>query len=59
MKSFVFEKRYYLGFNLCDYGLYGSMPQGGARGQNLGHLRFIFPFTFCCLESLNLNNRYC
>ena len=22
------------------------MPQGGARGQNLGHLRFLFDFFF-------------
>ena len=37
----LLNKRYYLGFTFCDFGLYGSMPQGGARGQNLGHLRFI------------------
>ena len=32
------------------------MPQGGSRGQNLGHLRFFFCFYFSCVESFNLNN---
>ena len=43
MKSFVFEQKLliYGLLSLCDFGLYGSMPQGGARGQSLGHLRFI------------------
>ena len=28
------------------------MPKGGARGQNLGHLRFFFfAFIFSCMES--------
>ena len=34
------------------------MPQGGAKGQNLGHLRF-FCLYFSCMESFNLNNMYC
>ena len=32
-------------------------PKGGARGQNLGHLRLFvfFCFYFSCIESFNLN----
>ena len=26
-------------------------PEGGAMGQNLGHLRFFFCFYFSCMES--------
>ena len=35
MGSFVFEKKMLF---RVDIGLYGSMPQDGARGQNLGLL---------------------
>ena len=32
------------------------MPQGGARGQNLGHLfSAFFGFYFSCMELFNLN----
>ena len=35
------------------------MPQGGARGKNLGHLSlFVFCFNFSLMESFNLNNMY-
>ena len=35
------------------------MPQGGARGQNLEHLRIFFvAFNFLLWIHLNLNNRY-
>ena len=35
------------------------MPGGGARGQNLEHLRFFFLFLFFLVENyLYLNNSY-
>ena len=36
------------------------MPQGGARGQNLGHLKnhFFFAFIFLLCNQLYLKNRY-
>ena len=36
------------------------MPQGGATGQNLGHLKkhFFFPFIFLSYNQLYLKNRY-
>ena len=35
------------------------MPGGGARGQNLEHLRFFCCFFFCFVENyLYLNNSY-
>ena len=42
MKSFVFKQKVlFRVYFLSVTELYGSMPQGGARGKNLGHLRFI------------------
>ena len=42
MELFVFEQQVLFRVDsLCDFRLYGSIPQGGARGQSLGHLRFI------------------
>ena len=37
------------------------MPQGGARGQNLGHLKksfFFFAFIFLLCDQSYLKNRY-
>ena len=36
------------------------MPQGGARGQNLGHLKktFFFAFIFLSCNQSYLKNRY-
>ena len=34
------------------------MPGGGARGQNLEHLRFFFDFFFLVENYLYLNNSY-
>ena len=34
------------------------MPWGGARGQNLGHLRIFFSFFFLLWNHSCLNNRY-
>ena len=36
------------------------MPQGGARGQNLGHLKksFFFAFNFLLCNQSYLKNRY-
>ena len=36
MESFVFEHH---GLSLCDLITFEFMTQGGARGQNLGHLQ--------------------
>ena len=46
MESFVFEQKVLEGLTFCDFGPKGSVPQGGARGQNLGHLQKNFAFIF-------------
>ena len=45
MDSFVFKQQVVFRVDfLCDFGPYGTVPQGGARGQNLGHLKKSFFF---------------
>ena len=40
MDSFVFKQQVLSRVDfLSDFGPYGTVPQGGARGQNLGHLK--------------------
>ena len=47
MDSFVFKQQVLFRVDfLCDFGPYGTVPQGGARGQNLGHLKKSFFFCF-------------
>ena len=47
MDSFVFKQQVLFRVDfLCDFGPYGAVPQGGARGQNLGHLKKSFFFCF-------------
>ena len=47
MESFVFEQQVLFWVDFI-YGLrpYGSVPQGGPRGQNLEHLRIFFLLLF-------------
>ena len=45
MESFVFEQHILFRVDsLCDLRVYGLVPPGGVRGQNLEHLRFFFDF---------------
>ena len=40
MDSFVFKQQVLFRVDfLFDFGPYGTVPQGGARDQNLGHLK--------------------
>ena len=51
MDSFYLNNRFFLGLTFCDFGPLGIVPLGGARGQNLGHLKksFFFFFAFIFL----------
>ena len=53
MDSFVFRQHapFMLDFSLCDFGPQGTVPQGGARGQNLGHLNFFLLLYFSLMLS--------
>ena len=49
--------RYFGGLNLILWYLTpGSMPGGGARGQNLGHLIHLYSFIFKVFMSSYLGN---
>ena len=53
--------RFFLGLtSLCDFGPSGTVPQGGARGQNLGHLKksFFVCFIFLLCNQSYLKNRF-
>ena len=56
MDSFVFKHQVLFRVNfLCYFGPSGTVPQGGARGQNLGHLKKSF---FVCFIFLLCNQSY-
>ena len=58
MESFIFEQQVLFRFeSLCDFQPLCSVPRGGARGQNLRHLKIIifFSFIFHSLDHLYLN----
>ena len=43
MESFIFEQQVLFGVDfLCDFRPKGLVPQGGAGGKNLEHLRIFF-----------------
>ena len=45
MESFVFEQQVLFKVeSLCDFQPLFLVPRGGARGQNLGHLKKIYIF---------------
>ena len=48
MESFVFEQQVLFRVeSLCDFQPLFLVPRGGARGQNLGHLKkIIFFYSF-------------
>ena len=46
MESFVFEQELFRVESLCDFQPLCLVPRGGARGQNLGHLKKIYFFFF-------------
>ena len=50
------NNRFFLGLTFCDFGPQGTVPQGGARGQNLGHLKKSFFFFFCFYFSHAINH---
>ena len=53
MESFVFEQQVLFRVDfLYGFRSSGSVPQGGARGQNLEHLRIFFGcFSFSFMDS--------
>ena len=61
MESFVFEQVLFRVESLCDFQPLCLVPRGGARGQNLGHLKKIyvfFSFIFHTWDPLYLSKRY-
>ena len=46
MESFVFEQELFRVESLCDFQPLCLVPRGGARRQNLGHLKKIYVFFF-------------
>ena len=59
MESFVFEQQVLFRVeSLCDFQPLFLVPRGGARGQNLGHLKKnIFLFIFHSWDHLYLKKR--
>ena len=61
MESFVFEQQVLFRVeSLCDFQPLFLVPRGGARGQNLGHLKknIFFSFIFHSWDHLYLEKRY-
>ena len=61
MESFVFEQQVLFRVeSLCDFQPLFLVPSGGARGQNLGHLKkkIFFSFIFHSWDHLYLKKRY-
>ena len=46
MESFVVAQVLFRVESLCDFQPLCLVPRGGARGQNLGHLKKIYVFFF-------------
>ena len=61
MDSFVFKQQVLFRVDFLTVTLdKGTVSQGGARGQNIGHLKksFFFAFIFLLCNQSYLKNRY-